>query len=75
MQVTFTGSPSALVVKLYGSNDGVTIGTAAIATWDKSTPQVTGDYQFAVDVPVQFVQAVIDTLTGASTVKVYLSGV
>lgn len=75
IQVILGGSLSALVVHLYGSNDGVSFGTTAIATWDKSTPQASGDFVFAVDSPVQYVKAVVDTLTGTGTATVYLSGV
>jgi hypothetical protein len=75
LQVVLGGTVVAtgVVVKLEGSLDGINFFT--LATWDKSTPQSSGDIVFAYLKPVHHVRLNLSTLSGgtAPTVTAWLS--
>ncbi len=61
LQVVLAGTVTTAIVLLQGSIDGVSWFT--LATWDKATPQTSGDLVYAVDKPVQYVRASLTTFT------------
>lgn len=75
LQCVTTGSPT-LVVKVFGSNDGTSIGTAELGKWDSGT-QANKDVVFLVDKCVQYIILKATTYSGGSSpsAKAYLSGV
>ena len=75
LQVVLSGSPTA-VVKILGSNDGVTLTATELGKWDSGS-QSAGDIIWVVDKPVQFIELKLTTFSGgtAPTAKAYLSGV
>jgi hypothetical protein len=64
LQVTHTGSPTAVVVKLMGSLDGTTF--TEIGEWDSAT-EANGATVFVTGKPSVFVRADLGTLTGGAT--------
>lgn len=73
IQVSATGSPTGLVVKLQGSLNGTNWFT--LATWDITAPLASGDMLFVTGKPVNQVRADCTTLSGGTspTVSAWVS--